>query len=155
LRNQDSCPNRTSTPFHSLDRSSGVSKFPIDLGERIDDVVRSGGQIGPATPIKAAVSGSLSLQRAEGAACAWLLCGNRNQVAHTGKHSSPCVERRLAAPKVDEFLHKGALEVRLYRRFEAHASSGGRPAEGVSPQKVDETKVALRELRLKNSLEGE
>jgi hypothetical protein len=45
LRNQDSCPNRTSTPFHSLDRSSGVPKFPIDLGERIDDVVRSDGQI--------------------------------------------------------------------------------------------------------------
>ena len=29
------------------------------------------------------------------------------------------------------------------------------PAEGVSPQKVDETKVALRELGLKDSLEGE
>jgi hypothetical protein len=56
---------------------------------------------------------------------------------------------------MDEFPHKGALEVGLYRRFEAHASSGGRPSEGVSPQKVDETKVALRELRLKNSLEGE
>jgi hypothetical protein len=28
------------------------------------------------------------------------------------------------------------------------------PAEGVSPQKVDETKVALRELGLKDSLEG-
>jgi hypothetical protein len=27
--------------------------------------------------------------------------------------------------------------------------------EGVSPQKVDETKVALRELGLKDSLEGE
>jgi hypothetical protein len=29
------------------------------------------------------------------------------------------------------------------------------PAEGVSPQKVDETKVALRELGLKDSLEDE
>jgi hypothetical protein len=29
------------------------------------------------------------------------------------------------------------------------------PSEGVSPQKVDETKVALRELGLKDSLEGE
>jgi hypothetical protein len=29
------------------------------------------------------------------------------------------------------------------------------PPEGVSPQKVDETKVALRELGLKDSLEGE
>jgi hypothetical protein len=29
------------------------------------------------------------------------------------------------------------------------------PAEGISPQKVDETKVALRELGLKDSLEGE
>jgi hypothetical protein len=29
------------------------------------------------------------------------------------------------------------------------------PAEGVSPQKVDETKIALRELGLKDSLEGE
>jgi hypothetical protein len=29
------------------------------------------------------------------------------------------------------------------------------PVEGVSPQKVDETKVALRELGLKDSLEGE
>ena len=29
------------------------------------------------------------------------------------------------------------------------------PAEGVSPQKVDETKLALRELGLKDSLEGE
>jgi hypothetical protein len=29
------------------------------------------------------------------------------------------------------------------------------PAEGVSPQKVDETKVALRELGLKDSIEGE
>jgi hypothetical protein len=28
------------------------------------------------------------------------------------------------------------------------------PAEGVSPQKVDETKVALRELGLKDALEG-
>jgi hypothetical protein len=29
------------------------------------------------------------------------------------------------------------------------------PTEGVSPQKVDETKVALRELGLKDTLEGE
>ena len=29
------------------------------------------------------------------------------------------------------------------------------PTEGVSPQKVDETKVALRELGLNDSLEGE
>ena len=29
------------------------------------------------------------------------------------------------------------------------------PAEGISRQKVDETKVALRELGLKDSLEGE
>jgi hypothetical protein len=29
------------------------------------------------------------------------------------------------------------------------------PAEGISSQKVDETKVALRELGLKDSLEGE
>jgi hypothetical protein len=29
------------------------------------------------------------------------------------------------------------------------------PTEGVSPQKVDETKVAPRELGLKDSLEGE
>jgi hypothetical protein len=29
------------------------------------------------------------------------------------------------------------------------------PAEGVSPQKVEETKVALRELELKDSLEGQ
>jgi hypothetical protein len=29
------------------------------------------------------------------------------------------------------------------------------PADGVSPEKVDETKVALRELGLKDPLEGE
>jgi hypothetical protein len=29
------------------------------------------------------------------------------------------------------------------------------PAEGISSQKVDETKVALRELGLKDSLEGD
>jgi hypothetical protein len=29
------------------------------------------------------------------------------------------------------------------------------PVEGVSPQKVDETRVALRELGLKDSFEGE
>ena len=49
------------------------------------------------------------------------------QVAHTGEHSSPRVEWRRPAPKVDELLHEGALEVRRNRRPEAHASSGGRP----------------------------
>jgi len=29
------------------------------------------------------------------------------------------------------------------------------PAEGISPQKVEETKVALRELGLRGTLEGE
>ena len=46
---------------------------------------------------------------------------------HTGKHSSPRVEWRRPAPKVDELLHEGAFEVRRNRRLEAHASSGGRP----------------------------
>jgi hypothetical protein len=43
----------------------------------------------------------------------------------------------------------GAAGLKLTLRVEVA------PAEGISPQKVDETKVALRELGLKDSLEGE
>jgi hypothetical protein len=43
----------------------------------------------------------------------------------------------------------GAAGLKLTLRVEVA------PAEGVSPQKVDETKVALRELGLKDSLDGE
>jgi hypothetical protein len=70
-------------------------------------------------------------------------------------HSSARVEYSGSAPKVDELLYEGTLEVRRRRRVEAYASSGSRPVEGVSSQKVDEMRVALRELGLKDSLEGE
>jgi hypothetical protein len=43
----------------------------------------------------------------------------------------------------------GATGLKLTLRVEAA------PPEGISPQKIDETKVALRELGLKDSLEGE
>ena len=48
---------------------------------------------------------------------------------------------------LSKFAASGGLKLLL--RVEAA------PAEGVSPQKIDETKVALRELGLKDSLEGE
>ena len=39
---------------------------------------------------------------------------------HTGEHSSPRVEWRYPAPKVDELLHEGALEVRCNCGLEAY-----------------------------------
>ncbi len=55
------------------------------------------------------------------------LSSNRWPAVVTRQHFSPRLEWRRPAPKVDELLYEGALEVRRNCRPEDHASSGGRP----------------------------
>ena len=56
-------------------------------------------------------------------------------------------ELALQEPVLSKFAATAGLKLTLRVKVA--------PTEGVSPQKVDETKVAPRELGLKDSLEGE